>query len=230
MLCTNYRIWARRSGEDASKWMEGLNKTWIANGHRKFSEGAAYDIALSIETASNNPDNIDITLMDDLEKGFEKVVHKDIEAKAKVYKYPLAKLRLALSMYTAERRIRCGKAFSFPVTTKIGVLAGCPLAMSLLLFAVLDPVEDFWKRPLTCMVGLKVYVDDFALSFRFSRKTHTNDMIRMKVANAYRAIEKAINGSGANFAKGKGKIVASDMCVANSIADELNNQQDKIEK
>ena len=35
MLCTNYRVWARRAGEDASRWMAKLNKPWIANGPQK---------------------------------------------------------------------------------------------------------------------------------------------------------------------------------------------------
>ena len=57
--------------------------------------------------------------------------------------FPLDNLVLALSMYTAGRRIRCGKAYSVPVVTKVGVLAGCPLAMGLLLISIVDPVEDF---------------------------------------------------------------------------------------
>ena len=126
MLCTSYRIWARRAGEDASRWMSSLRSKWVANGPRRASEQAAYDIALEAETRHNDPDDVVVTIMDDLEKGFEKVMHEEILKKAEVYNYPMTKLKLAVSMYTPERRIRCGKAYSVPVTTKVGVLAGCP--------------------------------------------------------------------------------------------------------
>ena len=225
MLCTMYRVWARRAGEDVSVWMKGLNRSWIANGPGKSSEHAAYDIAIDTEGHNNNPEVVDITIMDDLEKGFEKVVHNKIREKAHVFGFPPAKMELALSMYSAGRRVRCGKAHSEPVKTKIGVLAGCPIAMGLLLLSVIDPVDIFWKKSPAYMTSLRVYVDDFALSFRFNKSMHTRDLMRMKVANAYRELEKAIIGEGANFAKGKGKIVASDSEVADSIVDELN--QDK---
>ena len=106
------------------------------------------------------------------------------------------------------------------------VLAGCPIAMSLLLVAVLDPVDKFWKSSPLNMISLKVYVDDFALSFRFNRNIHTIDLMRMRVANSYRMIEAAILGQGANFAKGKGKIITSDSKVGEAIAEELNNGSD----
>ena len=69
MLCTMYRVWARRAGEDVSVWMKGLHRSWIANGPGKSSEHAAYDIAIDTEGHNNNPEVVDITIMDDLEKG-----------------------------------------------------------------------------------------------------------------------------------------------------------------
>ena len=156
MLVTPYRIWARRAGEDVSRWMSTLDKPWIANGPCRASEHAAYDIAINTESENNDPNDIAVTVMDDLEKGFEKVVHDSIKDKANVYRFPLPKLKLALSMYTAERRIRCGKAYSKPVVTKVGVLAGCPLAMGLLLLSIVDPVEDFWARSPLNMISLEV--------------------------------------------------------------------------
>ena len=135
----------------------------------------------------------------------------------------IGKLPLALSMYTGRRRIRCGKAYSKPVCTKVGVLAGCPIAMGLLLLSIIDPVDKFWSKPPTALVRLKVYVDDFALSFRFNQRCHTTDQMTISVANAYRVIEAAITKQGANFAKGKGKIVASKPALAEKIAKELNH-------
>ena len=76
------------------------------------------------------------------------------------------------------------------------------------------------------MFSLKLYVDDFALSFRFNRNVHTPDLMRMRVANSYRTLETAILSEGSNFAKGKGKIITSDSKVGEAIADELNNGSD----
>ena len=75
------------------------------------------------------------------------------------------------------------------------------------------------------MISLYVYVDDVAMSFLFDRKKDTEDIIRMRVANAYRKLAKGIIQGGANFAKGKGKIVASDPKIANVIASELNEDR-----
>ena len=116
------------------------------------SEHAIYDIALDTESHSNDTDDVEITVMDDLEKGFEKVKHASLQAKAHVYNFPKDKLPLALSIYKGRRRIRCGKAYSKPVCTDMGVLAGCPLAMGLLLLSILDPAETFWNTSPTTLV------------------------------------------------------------------------------
>ena len=87
MLCTPYRVWARRAGEDVSRWMQSLQKEWIANGPNRAAEQAAYDIALDCE-AEADEDAVDVTVMDDLEKGFEKVIHDNIRKKAENLPFP----------------------------------------------------------------------------------------------------------------------------------------------
>ena len=167
MLVTPYRIWARGAGEDVSRWMASLDREWVANGPAKAAEAAAYDIALDTEASQLDGEMVNVTVMADLEKGFERVRHDVIRKKAKVYGFPERILEPALSMYKAARRIRYGSAYSRAVYTKVGVLAGCPIAMGLLLLAVLEPVDLFWKTVPRELVSLKVYVDDFALSFAF---------------------------------------------------------------
>ena len=167
MLVTPYRIWARRAGEDVSRWMAALDRSWIANGPGKAAEAAAYDIAIDAEASQYDGDAINVTVAADLEKGFERVKHDVIRRNAVLYNFPSRILEPALSMYKAERRIRYGNAFSKAVYTKVGVLAGCPVAMGLLLLAVIDPVDRFWKTIPRELASLKVYVDDFVLSFIF---------------------------------------------------------------
>ena len=99
MLCTLCRIWARRAGEDISAWMLSLNQDWIANGLKRASEQAAYDVAMEVEAAANDRDNIDITL----EKGFENVRHGVLRDRAAHYHIPVPKLNLAFSMYKGRK-------------------------------------------------------------------------------------------------------------------------------
>ena len=84
-------------------------------------------------------------------------------------------------MYKAERRIRYGNAFSKAVYTKVGVLAGCPVAMGLLLLAVIDPVDRFWKNIPRELASLKVYVDDFVLSFIFKNMSLPMTSLRVEL-------------------------------------------------
>ena len=111
--------------------------------------------------------------------------HSTLREKAEIYKFSPTILRMALSMYNGARRIRCGKAFSKAVYTKVGVLAGCPIAMGLLLLANLDPVEKFWsdlpQHIISSIVNCKVYVDDFIVVFSVNRSKVTDDQIQMRV-------------------------------------------------
>ena len=132
---------------------------------------------------------VDVAIIDDLEKGFEKVEHNELRNRADVDDFPKVIMEVALSMYIGARRIRCGQAYSKPVHTKIGVLSGRPIAMGLLLLANLDPVDRFWKEILShirfSIVGLKVYVDDFMLIFSFDRSKVIDDQIKTRVKGAY---------------------------------------------
>ena len=143
ILVTPYRVWARKNGETVSSWMKGLQRDWIANGPGKAAEQAANDIALNNESLTTDDNEVAVTMLADLEKGFEKVTHSLIEANAAIYNFPPKIWKCAVAMYKAARRIRCGRALSTAVFSKIGVLAGCPIAMGLLLLSVLDPMDQF---------------------------------------------------------------------------------------
>ena len=84
-----------------------------------------------------------VTMISDLEKGFEKVVHSKIAEAAGRYRVPARILRLALDMYRGARRIKCGDALCQAAFTEQGVLAGCPIAMGARCLAILDPMVKF---------------------------------------------------------------------------------------
>ena len=142
MLVTPYRVWARAAGEDVSVWMKQLNKSWVANGPKKSSEDAVYDVALDTEADMGEYGMISVLMMDDLEKGFEKVKHAELRSKAEVYCFPPTPLKMALSMYTAQRRIRCWGAYSRAAVSEIGVLAGCPVAMGFSCWPISTLLQD----------------------------------------------------------------------------------------
>ena len=226
MLVTPYRIWARAAGEDVSAWMIALKRDCVANGPKKAAEDAVHDIAISTEANVGEYNRIDVAMIDDLEKGFEKVEHDTIRLKSEVYHFPPVVLKMALSMYTGARRIRCGKAFSKAAYTKVGVLAGCSIAMGLFLLANLDPVDRFWKelpkQILSSIVDFKVYVDDFMIIFSFDRNKVIDGQINMRIRGAYTRLATKIKEAGGNFVVGKGKVAATDHAVATSNAQGLN--------
>ena len=226
LLVTPHRIWARVASERASAWMKSLSRDWIANGPKKSNEDVAYEIALDAECAAGNFGEISVVMMDDLEKGFEKVDHVDLFHKADIYHYPSQICNAAVSMYQSPRRVKCASAYSKPTSTRRGVLVGCPIAMSLLLLANLSPVDDLWQnlpsRIKMNVSSFKVYVDDFIIAFRFDTNKLSRDEVQAIVTGAYIRLSQAITASGANFAVGKGRVVATEHDIATRIANALN--------
>ena len=90
MLYRMYRIWARHGGEDISRWMASLKRVWVANELKKSAEQAAYDIALDGESVATDSDTVNITFMDYLEKGFEKVSHEILRKNSGLLQFPCA--------------------------------------------------------------------------------------------------------------------------------------------
>ena len=185
-----------------------------------------YQLSIKTEGDASEYGKVDVAVIDDLEKGFEKVSHDELRSKARVYNFPEVIMNVALSMYTGARRIRCGKAYSKAAHTKVGVLAGCPIAMGLLLLANLDPVDRFWKEVPAhirfSIIGLKVYADDFMMVFSLDNNKVTSDQIVTRVKGAYTRLSSQIKRAGGNFAVGKCKVAATDHQIAVSIAKSLN--------
>ena len=92
LLCAPYRAWAKQAGQAVSRWMYSFNREWLAFGPEKAAETAAYDIALLAEAATNDEEDWCSTIMSDLEKGFEKVLHGHLIVAAHVYNFPLTKI------------------------------------------------------------------------------------------------------------------------------------------
>ena len=104
----------------------------------------------------------------------------------------------------------------------IGVLAGCPIAMGLLLLNVINPIDSFWAKLPKQISTLWVYVDDIIMLFTFDKAEHTYDLITMRVAHAYRRLNDSLKRDGASCAVGKSNVVSNDRHASDRIAKELN--------
>ena len=240
ILATPYRIWARRAGEMVSIWAEQManyGASWIGYGPGKSSEAVVYMASLIAEGGGGRNDDVTVTVISDLEKGFEKILHSKLVAAAKVYDFPEMVLNLALDMYRAERRIRCGAAFSRSVRTNMGVLAGCPIAMGLLLLATMDPMERFMTSIPKHLNLAMVYVDDFNLTFAFDggRRRWSAEYMAFQVDITYRRLQSELEEAGLFISIDKNKIVSNDdevldkiekkMTYAKPTADSLTHKQ-----
>ena len=69
-------------------------------------------------------------------------------------------------MYRAQRRIKCGAAVCSLVWTRMGVLAGRPVAMGALCLVLLSPMDQLMREVPTSLTTLRVHVDDFTVAHR----------------------------------------------------------------
>ena len=222
LLHVYYRIWAKTAARGVSRWMAETNRDWIAFGPGCAAEDAAYDICLRTE-AAEGLGRYTVTMISDLEKGFEKVSHDKIEAAADKHGFPKRTLQLALNMYKGARRIKCGDALSRPVYTKQGVLAGCPIAMGALCLAVIDPVDKFLaKQPVGCK-AIKVYVDDFTVVYEFDPTCYTREKASAHVAYNTRCLHEFLRQEGLILAPSKSKIITKDAIIADKLQEALKD-------
>ena len=94
----------------------------------------------------------------DPEKAFERVPYRHLIAAATEWNYPLALLRMAISIYKAPRRVGIGGVFGEGLRAKRGITAGSAFAtreLKLLLLKIYDKASYLYPS-----VKLSLYVDD----------------------------------------------------------------------
>ena len=222
LLNVAYRIWAKEAAREVSKWMANLERDWVAFGPGCAAEDAAYDICLGAEAADDDS-TYTVTLISDLEKGFEKVRHEKLVEAAEKYGFPRHILRLALDMYRSARRIKCGDALSLPTFTVQGVLAGCPIAMGALCLAVIQPVDDFLKREPRGCTMMRVYVDDFTTTYEFDKSKYTAQEAANEIAWNTRVLHGNLDKEGLKLAPDKSKIISRDPKLVEEIEARLSD-------
>ena len=229
ILPTPYRIWARHANRVIAQWIRDQDRTWVAYGPGCSAEGTTYEAALEAERHTGRYNGTVVTVVGDLEKGFEKVLHNNLVKAAKAYGLPMKIVRLALNMYRAGRRIRCGTAYSKEVFTNMGVLAGCPVAMVALMLSCIDPVEEFLRLGPRCLSVFKVYVDDFSLTFTFNERMGPNEVVDT-VSTYYRKLDALLRRTGLKLSLDKNKSVTNKTTVAQILTKQMSDVKMASEK
>ena len=137
----------------------------------------------------------------DLQKGFEMIRYHRLYRAAIKYRYPMDILVIALSMYTAERRVKCGDAVSRQVWASYCVAAGCPIAMSLMCLNLLEPFDEFITQMPIQINELAFYVDDFIMLYMLRECDVAQ---REKAVQAIRLLVGLLNSSDSLVEKAKG--------------------------
>ena len=102
-----------------------LARPYIKFGEERGSETAQWEISLDAETANKDEDEVTITTVGDLRKGFEKVKHWLVILAAKKHQYPMILLKMTLDMYRAVKRLVWNTAVGRAIRCKESVVAGC---------------------------------------------------------------------------------------------------------
>ncbi len=120
--------------------------------------------------------------------------------------------RLAVSMYTAERRVRIDNAYSDPVTPTRGFIAGCSNALAAITATMIRHMDSFVSR--NPGIDVDIYVDDIEMQAVGSREAVVNNL-----AAAVRDMEDTmVNKLGYPLAEDKAVVVASKADIAHEIS------------
>ena len=98
-----YRIWAKLKMPLVRAWAAGIPRSYFAAGQQKSTEQAVGRILLQAEAAQ--ADEEVACLIADIDKCYENVSHEKLVCAAKAHGFPLAILRLCLTIYRAARTV-----------------------------------------------------------------------------------------------------------------------------
>ena len=110
LLPTLVRVWAKARSKVAEEWESKNGRSYIFGGRGKGAQVAAWGHAARAEAAAAGKVAFAAALID-LEKAFERVPYNHLVAAAAAWNYPMALLRLAISIYKATRHVGIGGVF-----------------------------------------------------------------------------------------------------------------------
>eukprot|EP00959_Pyramimonas_sp_CCMP1952_P347669 7282361-Pyramimonas_sp.AAC.1 len=114
------------------RWAAEHTRPFFALGQGKCTVDVAARTMVHAEAADQLQGGAIVTALIDISKCFDRVIWMKILMAAKMHEFPVAILKMCMSMYAAPRRIRWADTYSFAVAVGQGVLPGCTAAMYLL--------------------------------------------------------------------------------------------------
>ncbi len=160
LLPAIYRLWAKVRQPHVRRWEADWDRKYMAAARGKSTADVAWLRALRAEYASSTGATA-ASILWDLKKCFEHGRHSLLAHEARELQFPLAVARLAVSMYSAPRRLMLDGSFAEPVIPSRGFIAGCSNARAAINATMLRRRDALVLR--NPSADLDVYVDDIEL-------------------------------------------------------------------
>ncbi len=160
LLPALYRLWTRVRQPYVREWESQWDRKYFAAARGKSTTDVAWLRALRAEYATSVGATAASTLWD-LHKCFEHGGHALWADEAKEVYFPLAIARMAVSMYTAERRLMLDGAYAQPVIPTRGYVAGCTNALAAIKATMIRRLDALVARNPDADVDM--FVDDVEL-------------------------------------------------------------------
>lgn len=215
LLSSLYRVWAKLRMPLVRAWSASVPRPYFAAGVGKSTEAAVGRLLLTAEATLEGEEAA--CIIADIDKCYENVRHVQLIAAARRHNFPLAILRLCLSMYRAARAIAWNDVFSSFVYSGQTVVPGCSIALWLVQLLMISPLDDMLERLPRQVKNLEVYVDDASLLIR-GRVGEVAGIATRAGAALCRAFEE---GASLPISTTKGRVAASSMKLAHQIANNL---------
>ncbi len=203
VLPSLYRVWARARRSEADAWERDNKRAYwsAAKGNSAvdtvWRQAAKQEagIACGKEAAG---------LIYDLESFYELIDRKKLWKRAQKAGFPMPILRMCLGMYAAPRVITMRGRASRQLHPRRGIIAGCPIATTLVMVFCIDPLDRLVAE-LPRSTALDAHIDDFVLA---GIETANNLVTDMKEAE--HLLRRTLNRElGGTISMGKAGLVAS---------------------
>lgn len=123
------------------EWGKSVPRSYFAAGVGKSTEDAVGRLLLASEGIE--PTQEAACFIWDIDKCYEHVDHARLQKAAVLHKFPLALVRLCISMYRAQRTVAWGGIYSTFVRSNRTLVPGCSIALWLLQLLMITPIDNY---------------------------------------------------------------------------------------
>eukprot|EP00971_Amphidinium_carterae_P224390 4451559-Amphidinium_carterae.1 len=170
-----FRVWGRVRSDYCKRFMANVRFESVTGVAWKTCTRAAYESQYRIEASAMRGDRV-LALMLDISKFFERIKHDAMLSLARETGFPVRLAWAAARLYRAPRVVRYGLFASEHIYVKVGVIAGCSIAMALAALYMMKIHEDLAaldKR--TFLTGM---VDDLKIETHGDEQSVVERMVK----------------------------------------------------